>query len=461
MREYELIFDEALKNGLSPDDRLPPNSQVLLDCRGFKCGAVGLEPYTNLVNPLPSTLDISYKWPFPQVLVGEKSNILVVRDIFDASDKVYSISDDCQTIDLIFDIDEHTYGLGTLMELADFGKYAFMTNGVIMIYWDPDIGDWAEVTSHSKIPLMRTVCNFKGQAIGGCITSDWHNCDDTFYVWSKIGEMDFTPDRRNESGFRRCPFGGEVYHVRRLGDNVVGYSSKGITLMSPVTAPAATFGFVELSDIGVVNRGAVNGNLWRQIFVGEDYILREITSKGVKDLGYQYYMEQLAGEDIIVCFDPSERDFYIGNSSKTFLLSDYGLTEIKQHPSAVWRRNNQTYALPDSVSAVDDLITTWPFNFGYSGKKTLFTVETDASSYIDGYAAVDYYLTDEWKTSNLSMLNISGSARRVVTSDMFRLRLLFSSVNSNFTISFIKARYKMTDLRSIRGIYAPPLRGQR
>jgi len=460
MREYELIFDEALKNGLSPDNRLPPNSQVLLECRGFKCGAIGLEPYIELENPLPSTLDVSYEWPFPQFLTGEKFNILVVRDSFDASDKVYSVSDDHQTANLIFDIDEHTYGLGTLMELADFGEYAFMTNGVIMIYWDPNVGDWVETTSHSKIPMMRTICNFKGQAIGGCVVSSWYDCDETFYVWSKIGEMDFTPDRRNEAGYRRCPFGGEVYNVRRLGDNVVGYSSRGITLLTPVTAPAATFGFKELLDVGLVNRGAVNGNLWRQVFVGEDYILREITNDGVKELGYQYYMEQLADEDITVCYDPSEGDFYIGNSSRTFLLSRYGLSEIKQHPSAVWRRNNQTYALPDSVDDVDNLIVTWPFNFGYGGRKTLFTVETDASGYTDGYAAVDYYSINGWKTSGLARLNDSGSARKVVTSDMFRLRLIFGSLDDDFTVGYIKTRYKMTDMRFIRGIYAPPPRGQ-
>ena len=32
---------------------------------------------------------------------------------------------------------------------------------------------------------------------------------------------------------------------------------------------------------------------------------------------------------------------------------------------------------------------------------------------------------------------------------------------STIGIDYIKVRYKMTDLRGIRGVYAPPLRGQR
>ena len=77
--------------------------------------------------------------------------------------------------------------------------------------------------------MMKTICNFKGQAIGGGVISDWHDCDETFYIWGKIGEMDFTPTMRNTEGFRRCPYGGKIIHVRRLDDNVIGYSDKGVS----------------------------------------------------------------------------------------------------------------------------------------------------------------------------------------------------------------------------------------
>jgi len=461
MREFELLIDEALKNGLSPEYALPTNSQYLWRCLGFRCGRAGLEAYKALTNPLPATIDMFYNWPFPQFLTGEKYNFLIVRDSVSQEDNIYLVSNDHQTITHIFTIDALTFGIGTLMEVADFGEYAFMTNGVIMIYWDTTINDWHEVTSSATIPMMRTICNFKGQAVGGNIVSSWHDCDKTSYVWSKIGEMDFTPDNRNESGYRRCPFGGEVYHVRRLGENVVGYSSKGITLIFPVLDPA-TFGFKELSDIGVVNRGAMNGNFWRHIYVGEDYILREVTEEGVKELGYQYYIEQLKGsEDIIVNYEPSNRDFYIGNSSKTFLLSPYGLSEIKQHPSATWRSNNSSYMIPDIEDSNSPYLCTEPFDMGYKGKKTIFSIETDAIEVIDPEAGADWIVDlENWNEEHYKPMNNLGLASIIISSHTFRFRLRFSDIYEMSRISYIKIRYKMTDLRGLRGIYAPPPRGQ-
>ena len=262
MREYELTIDEALKKGLCPEVSLPKNKDWLMECLGFRIGKESLEGYKICNNdPLAGLVDIDYSWPFPQFIQGERYNFLISRDaLVDHEDSVYLIGDD-YTVTHIFDIDELTFGVGTLMEVADFGEYAFMTNGVIMIYWDVTLAVWHEIIASATIPMMRTICNFKGQAVGGNIVSAWHDCDETYYVWSKIGNMDFTPDRQNEAGYRRCPFGGEVYHVRRLKDSVIGYSSKGVIQLDPVIAPVATFETKELHDVGLINRGAIDGNL--------------------------------------------------------------------------------------------------------------------------------------------------------------------------------------------------------
>ena len=462
MREYELVIDEALKNGLTPEQRLPFNSQYTYECLGFRCGKAGLECHQALENPLPATVDMYYSWPFPQFLTGERYGILVIRDTVNQEDDIYSVSEDHNTLTYIFSIDELTFGRGTLMEMADFGEYVFMTNGVIMIYWNPALNAWSHyVAATATIPMMRTICNFKGQAVGGNIVSAWHDCDETFYAWSKIGSMDFTPNEDNEAGYRRCPYGGTVYHTRRLEDYVVGYSSKGVVFMSPVNEPAATFGFKESCNVGLINRGAVNGNLSRHVFVGEDYILRGVTKEGIKELGYKQYMENLRGEDIIVSYDPSSDDFYIGTSTRTYLLSPFGLTEVKQHPSAVWRRNNSTNMLPDTIDSDLSYICSGIFDMGYRGQKTVFSIETDATVALGAEAGIDWAndLTS-WGMEYYKPLNNEGITSIIASGGMFRFRLRFSTVYELFVIGYIKARYKMTDLRGIRGVYAPPLRGQ-
>jgi hypothetical protein len=459
MREFELVVDEALRNGLSPIYMTPFNSQYLKELLGFRLGELGPEKYVLGENPLSGLAPLLYSWPFPQFITGERYNFLIVRDSdVNHEDVVYSVDDNFTTATHIFSVDQLTFGQGTLMEVADFGEYAFMTNGVIMIFWDPSLGAWNKITSSSVIPMMRTVCNFKGQLVGGNVVSAWHDCDEKFYVWSKIGQMDFTPDNYNLAGYRRDPYGGEVYHVRRLNDVVIGYSSKGITSLNPVSIPIATYGFTELDDIGLINQGAMNGSLREHVYVGRDRKLRKITKQGIEVLGYEYYMEQLG--EIIVSYNHS--DFYIGDDEKTFLLTPNGLSEIPQHPSAVWGDVYETYVLPDTADSNYYMtIATHPFDMGYGGQKTIFSMDTDLMMGYKAEVAVDYYLNQtEYSTSKYVPLNNQNIASIIASGNAFGLRLRCRPDYDDFRIGYLKARYKMNDLRGIRGVYAPPPRGQ-
>ncbi len=457
MREYELIIDEAFRIGLVPIDGFTMNAQVLYECLGFRVGPAGLEGYKHLDNVLPSTLDIHYSWPFPQYVKGERYNVLVVRDnLIHHEDIVYAISDDHSTVEHISTIDQLHYGQGTMMEVVDFGEYLFMTNGVAMVYWDPDLVAWQTVASLPTVPMMRTICNLKGQAIGGNIVSVWGDCDETFIVWSKIGEFNFTPDQTNEAGYRRDPYGGTILATRRLGHRVVVYSSKGITFMIPVEE-TTSFNFIEASNIGMVNQGAVDGSFERQIFVGSDYVLREVTNEGIKPLGYKRFMEQLKDGQIIVRYEPSEENFYISNGEKTFMLSPYGLSEIRQHPSAVWKGG----MLPDTVDERTPYFITGPFDFGYRGLKTIFTMELDAIGVDEVSGSTSWaHNMNTWGDTVYRSSNNMGIVSTTVSGNIFDFRFRFGIVSESTIISRLKVRYKMTDLRGIRGVKAPPPRGQ-
>jgi len=463
MREYELEIDEAFNNGLGSDYYMKNNIQLLYKCLGFRCGRLGLEPYKFLDNPLPETINLYYSWPFPQVLVGEKFNIVVVRDEFAEEDVVYEMSDNHDVASYISTIDTLTFGQGNLMEIADFGEYIVMTNGVVMIYRDIDASAWVMVQSHADYPLMETMCNFKGQLVGGGVLTDWHGCDEKFYIWSRVGSMDCLPDLTNEAGYRRCPYGGVVKNVRRLSNKIVGCSDKGITLLSPVNSPMVTFGFTEVYDKGIINKGAIDGSLNGLVFIDEDYNIVRISSDySVNPIGYQRYIKELIGSDIIVNYDRIKGDYYIGNDVKTFLLSSKGLTEIQQHPSAIWAKDKVTYTLPDTVDDIDPEINTEVFNMEYSGQKTISSIESDAIGHTDAQAGVDYLNElGEWEVGDFTPINSMGNASVVASANMFRFKLKFDTVLNNFRLGLMNIRYKMTDLRGIRGVYAPPLRGQK
>lgn len=462
MREFEYSIEESLKRGLNPTERLPLNIPYLSACNGFKCGKDGIEKYEELDEPLPPTVDLYYNWPFPQFIVGDSKNILIVRESTIAhTDYIYEVSDNHQTVTLIMGVDELTFGTGSRMDLADFGEYAIMVNGVIMIYYDPTLAAWIPTLATATLPLIGTICNFKGQAVGGRVLSVWHDCDETFYVWSRIGSIDFTPDQENEAGYRRCPYGGIVRNVKKMGNAVVGYSSKGVTLLQPSLDPP-TFGFKEICDIGIINKDAIAGNDKLHVFLGEDYILRTVVGEEIKELGYKTYMKDLEGEDVIISYDPSLKEFYIGNSTKTFLLTQYGLTEIKYHPSTVWRNDGESYMLPIDEDEEDIVIASEIFDLGYKGQKTIFTIESNAFPVMSPEAGINWaHDLSAFGESSYVPVNDMGIASLIVSGNYFQVKLRFGRVLDNFAMDFIKVRFKMTDLRGIRGVYAPPPRGQR
>ena len=114
--------------------------------------------------------------------------------------------------------------------------------------------------------------------------------------------------------------------MRRLGDNVVVYSSGGVTLMSPVMSPAATFGFKEVHKIGLKNRGAMNGDFNQHLFIDLEDTVWKLTEEGLKELGYIEYVEVLNAGDIIVNFNSYKGDFYISDGVKSLLLSPQGMS---------------------------------------------------------------------------------------------------------------------------------------
>lgn len=458
MRELELSISEMLKNGLR-SEKVPTGAQVLTECLGFRCGKLWLEGYDQLVNPL--ILDIPITWPFPQFIAGEKYNILVVRDSVLAEDRVYEVSKDHDTILFLHHLDFIAYGQGSRMELADFGEYALMVNGKVTIYRETITDTWVLALAQAKIPLMETICNFKGQAIGGGITTPWYDCDERYIIWSKIGELDFTPDEKNTAGFRRDPWGGIVWNVRRLNDLVIVYGSEGLTAMIPVREPAATFGFKEMYDIGIINKGAVDGNILRHLFINSNYELCEVTDKGVNVIGYQEYISRLAGKDIIVSYNQTTRDFYVSNGTITFLYSPQGLTEVSQHPSSVWYGNGSQHMIPDSDDGRDPYFITESIDFGFRGSKTIFVLELGATNYDQVFVAIDWIM-DKNSSGVTAWVgeNSQGIFNLIIACTTFKVIMKFTGVTSDTIVSYIKLRYKMTDLRSIRGVYAPPPRGQ-
>jgi len=456
MREYELEITD-LKKGLRPESRVPVNSNGLIECFGFRCGSYGLEGYEPFSSPVDVTIDLHSNWPFPQVIFNGAYRFLIDRDTTGGKDVVYILDVDYEVSET-FELPYSTYGTGTLFEVVDFYDYVYITNGLVNIFFDSAYGRWRVGTQVADIPVAHTVCNFKGsQVIGGNISSSWHDCDERSVVWGRIGEMNFTPDKRNTAGFKPVVDGGIVYNTRVFNNSIIVYTSLGVTVMSATESTA--WSWDKLHEVGIVNKGAVGGNDKQHLFVDTENCLWKLSNEGLQRLGYQEFISTLTG-NIIINYESTYGDFYISGSNKCYLLAN-GLSQIPQVPSAVWN-DRGIWCYPDTVSVTLPYLTTDKFDMGYRGSKTIFTIESGIENTDDSYIALDWIAnhSQAFQTTPWRLLNKEAIASQIIAGTDFRLLFKCTTADIDSRVDYFKVRYKMTDLRGVRGVYAPPLRGQ-
>lgn len=126
-------------------------------------------------------------------------------------------------------------------------------------------------------------------------------------IWSKIGSADFTIDKSNVAGKRPMPWAGWVYQIKKLRDSVIVYGENGIVQMKP---SGVVWGLTQILGAGLLSKNAVCGTEEIHWFVSKGTILYELSSDGLKKLGYQKHLETLTKPTIMV-YDEKKRIVYI------------------------------------------------------------------------------------------------------------------------------------------------------
>lgn len=148
----------------------------------------------------------------------------------------------------------------------------------------------------------------------------------------------------------------------------------------------------------------------------------------------------------------------------SYLISPSGMSEVPGSMSAIWF-DDVLFGLPGSAipPVHRPLIVSEIIDFGYRGQKTIFSIEAGTSEIEDVETAIDWRMkiTEDFRRTNFVPFNDVGSAVIIVTGIEFRLCLKFGSfLPFTSTLDYVKLRWKMTDLRGLRGVYAAPPRGQ-
>lgn len=455
MREFEYTIDEHFKNGLRPEESNPVNGPYLVELRNARPATLGLEPYIPVTLPYDS--DQAYYinddvviWPFPQVFFCKK------RTLVGTKERMYSVDATGKLISLFsFDSEER-------WDLADYGDYMVAAKDGSKVMTRAVTGGWGSSTS---LPLCKTLVDLNGQLVIANLSAwgDWTGLGERHFAWSDIGSAVFSLDRKNEAGYREHDFTGPIVQVVRQGSAAILLGYNGISVIRPVVDPAPTFAYKNISSLGLYNKGAIagDGDL-EHCFLGANGDAYKIGNNfAVTRLGYKEYLAQLSNDTVVVLFDSSTGDYYFSDGVKSFLLSPSGMAEIFQRITSLEFFNGVKYGVSSDDSDSSFLAVTDRMDFGLRGRKSIECIELSCQGSGSFSAAIDWRTgpSDSFQRTSWVPVNDQGVANIKISATEFRFAFKCSSYTDAF-LSSAKVRFKMEDMRSVRGIYAPPPRGQ-
>jgi len=436
MREFENVFDKGLLQGLRSDAVEPVKEQRLVRLKNLRSSEFGLKPIEYMVYPF----DDIFAWPFPQLFLLREFRLMATETA------VYECDEDWNPTLVISGLET-----GDIWQVADFGKFLLLTNGSQLVQRNGATGAWSSFVSTTSLPSMKTVCNFRGQIIGGNITG-WEDCDQNYVAWSDIGSAEFYPGLRNEAGYASMSWNGSVLRVLELGDLVAVYGENGISLLKP---SSQYMGIKELDLPGIPVAGAVGGSNRSHVFVDYSGALWLMGPDGKpKKLGYREFISEMDAGEIVISYNRQQNEFYISDGVLGFVLGENGLCQTHQLVSSAVFDNGVLLGTYESDGDEEALVVTDVMDFGQRAFKTLEIMSANCSSANKMWMQV-YWRSDvqgAWAQSDWQWINPTGFTTPMMTAIDFKLA--FKAENfSDVKLAYIKSRIKLSDKRSIRGTY--------
>ena len=351
--------------------------------------------------------------------------------------------------------------------VADFGKYAFLCNGVARAYIDPATGYLALHTGNT-VPVASACCDFnRGQLILGGIQQEWYDCGENHVVWSGVGKVNCTPGNNTEAGYMPMDFDGPIFCVKQLGQHVMVYGEQGICAMTPTIQPTATWGLRTFDVYGVPSRTAVTGDKKNHDFIDTAGDLWRLTANmELIRLGGKDFIAQIS-QQLVVTYHPRRDEVYVSGDEFHYVRTKDGWggpNYIPMSGAAYFKPKERRLgglaivpvkAVPDGLSEMH--LITDIINFERAAIKELQWIEVQCTiAGQEASAAVDYkYSTeDTWSTSGWYALNKEGVAHIPVAGTEFRIHVRVYTPTL-FKVDAVKLRWKGGDNRFSRGLEVP------
>lgn len=301
---YEIPLQLSLDNGLVPQLSV---LNGLTQCVNM----IARNGQLTTLNTKSAFQTISATWPFPQLfkLGHEKQRVFVCT-----VDAIYEliIGGTTYLSTILSGLSNAGYPWGA----TSVGEFIIFTNNKTVIYnWDVVGANKAfAVYTSGSIPIARDICSFHTQVIlaGPWMYGTQHSGS---VAISRIANVDFSLDRTNIAQIVPVDYCGTILRVLPTERGFVAYGVDGVSefIAAPQEANnvlLSSYSQKVISNVGIYSQLSAAAALDRQLYVGRDLMVREISPKGVVTLDFNYVIKDTPGE-IVVNYDESYDEFYV------------------------------------------------------------------------------------------------------------------------------------------------------
>lgn len=170
--------------------------------------------------------------------------------------------------------------------------------------------------------------------------------------------------------------GDTILQIEPFMEGFLAYCARSIWLFSEVSDPISTYKIDKIADFGIAKRGAAGGTWQEQLFLSTEGDLWRVTSKGLENLGYRYYLEDMLDSAVWIEVDAENQLFYIVYSSGSYVLSAEGLSFTNERPNSISIYGDLSTSV-DSASY--KLETPW-LTLGSLAQKSILELRIDVST---------------------------------------------------------------------------------
>jgi len=506
MKEFPFIIQEAFTKGLRTEDTFLNQEGFLEECVNMKPGPGGLVVYEPLVDPFSGGQVVDY--PFPQFFRGQELTLLLGTTTLHelntgsvpwtkTSISLYSPSVPTATTTITQDGVWHFIDLGPAF-------YAFNgTSTVFRTGLDRLESDSTPATFVTDSVTIKTGCSFKGRVyVGGFNQSNlWGNLwqevfaawekeadleeidllaqgpDVNWVMWSSIGGGDFPlwlvyPQgfgqlnlgpksefilermRRNEFGWMPMHYSGEVRCIKPLGNAVIAYGADGIGAIIP---RGADVGYRELSNFGILSRGAVGGDQDGHVFVAEDGELWGLSPNlELARFGYKERFSVFSAVSTLITYNSVWKEWFISDPAEAFIFNqEKGLSEIEDRYTSTTYYNGVHYGLASTgVTPMLVDVLTGAYDNDRRALKYIHDIQLQYQDLTNVTLSLlyRYDATSAFSTLGPISVNPEGIVTFTCTALEFKLRIQ-GTPGTNPRIDRAEVRWSLVDKRAVRGMF--------